>query len=73
MPTLSKKPQPSSLKKRAAPRRKSVVTPSVQAKGDIARAMFTRWDKMHRDPRPISWEKLQATLQENRLREAPLF
>ena len=42
-------------------------------KGDIARAMFARWEKDHTDPKPISWDKFQAKLEENRLREAPLF
>jgi hypothetical protein len=45
----------------------------VSGQGDVALAMFARWDKEHRDPRPVSWEKLQATLEENRMREAPLF
>jgi hypothetical protein len=45
----------------------------VSVKGDIARAMFARWEKDHIDPRPMSWDKLKAKLEENRLREAPLF
>jgi hypothetical protein len=49
------------------------ASPASTGKGDIARAMFARWDETHRDPKPVSWEKLQATLEENRLREASLF
>ena len=45
----------------------------VSVKGDIARAMFARWEKDHTDPKPMSWEKFQSKLEENRLREAPLF
>jgi hypothetical protein len=42
-------------------------------KGDIARAMFARWEKDHVDPQPVSWEHLQLKLEANRLRESPLF
>jgi hypothetical protein len=45
----------------------------ASVKGDIARAMFARWEKDHIDPQPMSWEKFQARLEETRLREAPLF
>jgi len=51
----------------------SKAAPAATGKGDIARAMFAQWDKTRRDPKPVSWEKLQSTLEENRLREAPLF
>jgi hypothetical protein len=47
------------------------ASPSV--KGDIARAMFARWERDHTDPHPMSWSKFQSKLEENRLREAPLF
>jgi hypothetical protein len=46
---------------------------SVSVKGDIARAMFARWEKDHVDPRPVGWEHLKSKLEENRLRESPLF
>ena len=46
---------------------------AVSVKGDIARAMFARWEKDHIDPQPVSWEKFKARLEENRLRTAPLF
>lgn len=45
----------------------------ISVKGDIARAMFARWEKDHTDPQPMSWDKFKAKLEENRLREAPLF
>jgi len=35
--------------------------------------MFARWAKEHHDPKPVRWEQLQASLERNRLREAPLF
>ena len=46
---------------------------AVSVKGDIARAMFARWEKDHTDPQPVSWAKFKSTLEANRLREAPLF
>ena len=46
---------------------------TVSVKGDIARAMFARWEKDHVDPRPVSWDSLKAKLEETRLREPPLF
>ena len=46
---------------------------SASVKGDIARAMFARWENDHRDPQPMSWDKFKAKLEANRLREAPLF
>ena len=64
---------------KTAPKAKRLRSSSRQAarpvsvKGDIARAMFARWEKDHADPKPMSWEKFQAKLEENRLREAPLF
>ena len=48
-------------------------TKASSVKGDIARAMFARWEKDHLDPKPVSWPKFKATLEENRLRETPLF
>jgi len=42
-------------------------------KGDIARAMFARWERDHRDASPMPWDQFKTTLEENRLREAPLF
>ena len=45
----------------------------VSVKGDIARAMFARWEKDHTDPQPMSWDKFKAKLEENRMRETPLF
>lgn len=45
----------------------------ISVKGDIARAMFARWEKDHIDPQPMSWDKLKSKLEETRLREAPLF
>lgn len=62
--TTSKRTRPSSA-------RKTVRSASV--KGDIARAMFARWEKDHTDPKPISWGKFRSKLEENRLRESPLF
>ena len=35
--------------------------------------MFARWEKDHTDPHPMIWAKFQAKLEENRLRESPLF
>jgi hypothetical protein len=35
--------------------------------------MFARWEKDHTDPQPMSWDKFKAKLEENRMREAPLF
>ena len=49
------------------------VARAVSVKGDIARAMFARWEKDHTNPQPMSWDKFKAKLEENRLREAPLF
>lgn len=46
---------------------------AASVKGDIARAMFARWEKDHTDPQPMSWAKFKSTLEANRLREAPLF
>lgn len=46
---------------------------ATSVKGDIARAMFARWQKDHIDPQPMSWAKFKSTLEANRLREAPLF
>lgn len=46
---------------------------AASVKGDIARAMFARWEKDHIDPRPMGWDTFKARLEENRLREAPLF
>lgn len=46
---------------------------ATSVKGDIARAMFARWEKDHTDPQPMSWPKFKSTLEANRLREAPLF
>jgi hypothetical protein len=46
---------------------------AVSVKGDIARAMFARWEREHTDPQPLSWDKFKAKLEANRLREAPLF
>lgn len=46
---------------------------AASVKGDIARAMFARWEKDHTDPQPMSWSKFKSTLEANRLREAPLF
>ena len=75
MSTITKKPKPRAPQKRANVRRASAskAAPTPAHKGDVARAMFSQWDKEHRDPRPISWKKLKTTLEENRLREAPLF
>jgi hypothetical protein len=71
------------IKKVAKPRRTKDgaknrrATPASTAKpagpGDLARATFARWDREHKDSKPMSWEKLQAVLEKNRLREAPLF
>ena len=47
--------------------------PPTASPGDLARATFAHWDKAHLDPKPITWKKLQAVLEKNRLREAPLF
>ncbi|MGA3007075.1 MAG: hypothetical protein ABSE59_04210 [Opitutaceae bacterium] len=47
--------------------------PVSSVKGDIARSMFARWAKDHTDPHPMSWDKFRSKLEENRLREAPLF
>jgi hypothetical protein len=33
--------------------------------------MFAQWEKEHHDPKPMSWDKFQAIMEENRLREAP--
>jgi hypothetical protein len=41
--------------------------------GDAARILFDRWRRENRDPKPITWERLKATMEKNRLREAPLF
>ena len=60
-------------KAKPAQRRLRAQRPASSVKGDIARAMFARWAKDHTDPRPMSWSKFQSTLEENRLREAPLF
>jgi hypothetical protein len=49
------------------------VARPISVKGDIARAMFARWEKDHTDPQPMSWDKFKAKLEENRMREAPLF
>jgi len=49
------------------------VARPVSVKGDIARAMFARWEKDHTDPQPMAWDEFKAKLEENRLREAPLF
>jgi hypothetical protein len=46
---------------------------SASVKGDIARAMFARWEKDHVDPKPVSWEALKNKLEATRLRESPLF
>lgn len=46
---------------------------AASVKGDIARAMFARWERDHIDPQPVTWTKFKATLEANRLREAPLF
>ncbi len=75
MSTVAPKPVRAPRKSRVVSRRKTALAPAlpVSGKGDVALAMFARWDKEHRDPRPVSWEKLQATLEENRMREAPLF
>jgi hypothetical protein len=54
--------------KRSRPPRRT-----LSVKGDIARAMFARWEKDHTDPRPMTWEKFQAKLEETRLRDTPLF
>jgi len=35
--------------------------------------MFARWANEHHDRKPVRWEQLKATLEQNRLREAPLF
>jgi hypothetical protein len=35
--------------------------------------MFARWAKEHHDPKPMRWEQFKAMLEQNRLREAPLF
>ncbi len=53
--------------KRTRPAAARKVTRSASVKGDIARAMFARWEKDHADPKPISWEKLKTKLEENRL------
>jgi hypothetical protein len=53
------------------PRR--LASRATSVKGDIARAMFARWEKDHTDPQPMSWDKFKSKLEENRLREAPLF
>lgn len=44
---------------RPAPRQ---VARSTSVKGDLARAMFARWECDHIDPRPMSWAKLGARL-----------
>jgi hypothetical protein len=49
------------------------AVPPTASPGDLARATFAHWDKAHLDPKPITWKKLQAVLEKNRLREAPLF
>ena len=59
--------------KRARPAVSRKAPRSASVKGDIARAMFARWEKDHIDPHPISWTKLKTKLEDNRLREAPLF
>jgi hypothetical protein len=58
--------------KSARQRRRRSAAP-ISVKGDIARAMFARWEKDHVDPQPLSWDALKVKLEENRLREAPLF
>jgi hypothetical protein len=60
-------------KAKPAQRRVRAQRPAPSVKGDIARAMFARWEKDHTDPRPMSWSKFQTKLEENRLRQAPLF
>jgi hypothetical protein len=60
-------------KSKSAHRRRRGSTAAVSVKGDIARAMFARWEKDHLDPKPLSWDQLKAKLEETRLREAPLF
>ena len=60
-------------KAKLAQRRVRARGPTPSVKGDIARAMFARWEKDHTDPHPMSWSKFQSKLEENRLREAPLF
>jgi hypothetical protein len=62
------KSKPSVARRAARP-----ASPSVARKGDDLRAMFAQWEKEHHDPKPISWDKFQAVMEENRLREAPLF
>ncbi len=59
--------------KPAARRTRRIASRTTSVKGDIARAMFARWEKDHTDPQPMSWDKFKATLEENRLRETPLF
>ncbi len=63
-PTLKPKRTRSASSKSARP---------ASVKGDIARAMFARWEKDHTDPQPMSWENFKSKLEETRLREAPLF
>ena len=59
--------------KRTRPLSHRLAARPVSVKGDIARAMFARWEKDHTDAQPMSWEKFKSTLEKNRLREAPLF
>jgi hypothetical protein len=61
------------LKAKSSHTRSHRASRLVSVKGDIARAMFARWEKDHVDPRPVSWEHLRSKLEENRLRETPLF
>ncbi|MBC8008769.1 MAG: hypothetical protein H7067_01570 [Burkholderiales bacterium] len=65
--------KPTIKAKRTRPAATRKAPRSASVKGDIARAMFARWEKDHIDPRPMSWSKLKTTLEENRLRETPLF
>jgi hypothetical protein len=58
-------------KTKSIPRSRVRKQPSV--KGDIARAMFARWEKDHIDPKPQSWEQFKRKLEANRLRQAPLY
>jgi hypothetical protein len=59
--------------KNPRPRRRLRKAPVPGGKGDAARSMFARWAKEHHDLKPVRWEQLQAVLEKNRLREAPLF
>ena len=67
------KPAAARNRRKPTPRVKTPATAPAPGKGDIARSMFAQWDNTHRDPRPLEWEKLRRTLEENRLRESPLF